>query len=77
MITGIIGAGQIGSTLTRRLRALGHELRVANSKGSATFASLAAKTGAVAVEAQIICAVSGHMGECRLSPTQQVGRACP
>jgi predicted dinucleotide-binding enzyme len=32
MKIGIIGAGQIGGTLTRRLRALGHEVHVANSR---------------------------------------------
>lgn len=33
MRIGIIGAGNIGGTLTRRLAALGHEVRVANSRG--------------------------------------------
>ena len=33
MKIGIIGAGQIGGTLTRRLTALGHEVFVANSRG--------------------------------------------
>src|SRR5215813_1399289 len=49
MKIGIIGAGQIGGTLTRRLRALGHEVRVANSRGPETLAALAAETGATAV----------------------------
>jgi predicted dinucleotide-binding enzyme len=52
MKIGIIGAGQIGSALTRRLRALGHEVQVANSRDPKTLASLAAETGAVAVEAK-------------------------
>jgi 8-hydroxy-5-deazaflavin:NADPH oxidoreductase len=43
---GIIGAGNIGGTLTRRLRALGHEVAVANSRGPATLAALAAETRA-------------------------------
>lgn len=46
MRIGIIGAGQIGGTLTRRLRALGHEVFVANSRGPETLADLAAETGA-------------------------------
>src|SRR5690348_18394658 len=46
---GIIGAGQIGGTLTRRLRALGHEVLVANSRGPETLRDLAAETGAKAV----------------------------
>jgi predicted dinucleotide-binding enzyme len=45
----IIGAGQIGGTLTRRLTALGHEVRVANSRDPETLAELAAETGATAV----------------------------
>jgi 8-hydroxy-5-deazaflavin:NADPH oxidoreductase len=51
MKIGIIGAGQIGGTLTRRLSALGHEVRVANSRGPQTLAGLAAETGATAVSA--------------------------
>jgi predicted dinucleotide-binding enzyme len=46
---GIIGAGHIGGTLTRRLRALGHDVSVANSRGPETLAALAKATGAKAV----------------------------
>ncbi len=46
---GIIGAGNIGGTLTRRFQALGHEVAVANSRGPETLAELAAETGATAV----------------------------
>ena len=46
MKIGIIGAGRIGGTLTRRLTALGHEVSVANSRGPETLADLAAETGA-------------------------------
>jgi 8-hydroxy-5-deazaflavin:NADPH oxidoreductase len=46
MKIGIIGAGQIGGTLTRRLTALGHQVSVANSRGPETLADLAAETGA-------------------------------
>ena len=45
----IIGAGQIGGTLTRQLSGLGHEVRVANSRDPQTLAELAAETGASAV----------------------------
>ena len=38
MKIGIIGAGQIGGTLTRRLTALGHQVSVANSRGPETLA---------------------------------------
>jgi predicted dinucleotide-binding enzyme len=46
---GIIGAGKIGGTLTRRLRALGHMVRVSNSRDPQTLAELAEETGATAV----------------------------
>lgn len=46
MRIGIIGAGQIGGTLTRRLRALGHEVAVANSRSPDTLHELATATGA-------------------------------
>jgi 8-hydroxy-5-deazaflavin:NADPH oxidoreductase len=49
MKIGIIGAGQIGETLTRRLTALGHKVFVANSRGPETLRALAAETGATAV----------------------------
>ena len=48
----IIGAGNIGGTLTRRLTALGHDVSVANSRGPETLADLAADTGARAVPAE-------------------------
>jgi 8-hydroxy-5-deazaflavin:NADPH oxidoreductase len=49
MKIGIIGAGQIGSTLTRRFASLGHQVSVANSRGPQTLAALAKETGAKAV----------------------------
>jgi predicted dinucleotide-binding enzyme len=49
MKIGIVGAGHIGGTLTRRLTALGHEVSVANSRAPETLAELAAETGAKAV----------------------------
>ncbi|HSP65451.1 MAG TPA: NAD(P)-binding domain-containing protein [Candidatus Deferrimicrobium sp.] len=49
MKIGIIGAGNIGTTLTRRLTALGHEVKVANSRGPETLTDLAVETGATAV----------------------------
>lgn len=49
MKIGIIGAGHIGGTLTRRLRTLGHDVSVANSRGPETLTALAAETGAHAV----------------------------
>ena len=49
MKIGIIGAGNIGGTLTRRLTELGHDVSVANSRGPETIADLAQETGATAV----------------------------
>jgi len=49
MKIGIIGAGNIGGNLTRRLTALGHQVFVANSRGPETLAPLARETGAIAV----------------------------
>jgi predicted dinucleotide-binding enzyme len=51
MRIGIIGAGNIGGTLTRLLTARGHEVTVANSRGPETLAGLAAETGATAATA--------------------------
>ena len=47
----IIGAGNIGGNLTRRLTSLGHEVTVANSRGPETLAELVAETGASAADA--------------------------
>jgi predicted dinucleotide-binding enzyme len=57
MKIGIIGAGKIGGTLTRRLTSLGHAVSVANSRGPETLAALASETGATAATAEE--AVSG------------------
>jgi predicted dinucleotide-binding enzyme len=46
MRIGIIGAGQIGGTLARRLTALGHDVSIANSRGPESLAALAGETGA-------------------------------
>lgn len=48
MDIGIIGSGHIGSTLARRLAALGHQVRIANSRGPESLSALAAETGATA-----------------------------
>jgi predicted dinucleotide-binding enzyme len=49
MDIGIIGAGHIGGSLTRRLAGLGHAVRVSNSRAPETLADLAGETGATAV----------------------------
>ena len=49
MKIGIIGAGNIGATLARKLAASGHEVKLANSKGPDTIRDLARDVGATAV----------------------------
>jgi 8-hydroxy-5-deazaflavin:NADPH oxidoreductase len=51
MKIGILGAGNIGSTLARKLSAAGHNIRLANSRGPDTIAELAQEVGATAMSA--------------------------
>ena len=60
MKIGIIGSGQIGGTLTRRLRALGHEVLVANSHGPASLKHLAADIEAGMTESRWVERQLGH-----------------
>src|SRR5919106_348375 len=53
MRIGIIGAGQIGGTLARRLTQLGHQVSIANSRGPETLTALAKETGAKPVTAEL------------------------
>ncbi len=55
----IIGTGNIGGTLTRRLRALGHDVSIANSRGPDSLSGLASETGAKPVTV----AEAAHAGE--------------
>ncbi|ASM70966.1 MULTISPECIES: NADPH-dependent F420 reductase [Roseobacteraceae] len=50
MKIGIIGIGNIGGTLARKLRAAGHEVRVANSRGADAVRDFAAEIDAVAAD---------------------------
>ena len=52
MRIGIIGAGNIGSVLARKLARLGHTVSLANSRGPATLAALAAELGVSAVSVE-------------------------
>lgn len=52
MKIGIIGAGQIGGALARRLTALNHQVLIANSRGPETLRDLADETGAKAVHSR-------------------------
>jgi hypothetical protein len=67
MKIGIIGAGQIGGTLARRLTELGHQVFIANSRGPESLADLAAKTGATAVTPR----EAAHAGEVVVVTIQQ------
>jgi hypothetical protein len=49
MKIGILGAGNIGATLARKLSAAGHTVLLANSRGPDTIADLAGEAGATAV----------------------------
>ena len=50
MNIGIIGAGNIGSTLAKHLRRLGHRVRIANSRGPETLVEIANQTGAEPIQ---------------------------
>ena len=50
MKVGIIGTGNIGGTIARKLKSAGHEIRVANSRGPEGVQGLADKIGATAVD---------------------------
>lgn len=52
MEIGIIGAGNIGSTLAGYLTNLGHQVTIANSRGPESLSEIAAKTGATPVTTQ-------------------------
>ncbi len=52
MKIGIVGAGQIGGTLARRLVEIGHNVAISNSRGPETLVALAAETGATPVFAK-------------------------
>jgi len=52
MKIGIIGTGNIGSTLARKLTKAGHSVSIANSRGPETLKALADETGARAVSAR-------------------------
>jgi 8-hydroxy-5-deazaflavin:NADPH oxidoreductase len=51
MKIGIIGVGHIGTTLSQKLAAAGHDVKVANSRGPETIEADALRTGARAVSA--------------------------
>ncbi|HEY6288768.1 MAG TPA: NAD(P)-binding domain-containing protein [Nitrospiraceae bacterium] len=50
MKVGIIGTGNIGGTIARKLKSAGHEIRVANSRRPEGVQGLADKIGATAVD---------------------------
>jgi len=50
MKIGIVGTGNIGATLSRKLSAAGHDLRVANSRGLEGVRAFANESSATAVD---------------------------
>ena len=50
MKIGIIGIGNIGGTIARKLKAAGHEIRVANSRGPESVRRFADEIGATAMD---------------------------
>lgn len=52
MEIGVIGTGNIGGTIARKLKGAGHHIRVANSRGRNGVQGFADEIGATAVDAQ-------------------------
>jgi len=52
MRIGVIGTGNIGGTLARKLSAAGHIVRVANSRGVEGIKAFADEIGATAVDSR-------------------------
>src|SRR4051812_17039165 len=75
MKTGIIGAGEIGGTLTRRFTALGHDVSVANSRGPETLRELVRETGATDVSAYD-AARAGELAVVTIPGSQTCRRIC-
>ena len=49
---GVIGPGNIGEVIIRKLRDVGYSVKMANSRGPASLKDLAAKTGALPVSVE-------------------------
>src|SRR6478752_9620402 len=60
MRIGVIGTGSMGGILARHLAKLGHEISIANSRGSESLTALAAEIGATPV-AVIDAATAGEL----------------
>src|SRR4051812_24063807 len=50
MNIGVIGTGNVGGTLVRKLTKVGHKIRIANSSGPDSLKNLAKETGTMPVE---------------------------
>jgi 8-hydroxy-5-deazaflavin:NADPH oxidoreductase len=66
MKIGVIGTGNIGGTLARKLSAAGHDVRVANSRGLEGVRAFANEIGATAVDTRgavkgVDLIVQGHL----------------
>jgi predicted dinucleotide-binding enzyme len=52
MNIGVIGTGDIGAVIVKKLRDAGYPVKMANSKGPDSLRELAAKTGAIPVSVE-------------------------
>jgi 8-hydroxy-5-deazaflavin:NADPH oxidoreductase len=52
MNIGVIGTGQIGEVIIRKLRDAGYPVKMANSRGPESLKNLAANTGAIPVSVE-------------------------
>ena len=52
MNIGVIGPGQIGEAIIRKVRGAGYPVKMANSRGPESLKDLAAKTGAIPVSVE-------------------------
>ncbi len=52
MNIGVIGTGNIGEVIIRKLRDVGYPVKMANSRGPQSLKDLAAKTGAMPVSVE-------------------------
>ena len=79
MKIGVVGTGNIGGTLARKLSAAGHDVRVANSRGLQGVGAFADAIGATAVDTRGVVdsgsLFSFQICKCRNRQTRTAGNA--
>lgn len=68
MKIGVIGIGQIGGTIAKKLAKTGHMVKVANSKGIDSVADFAKEIGAIAADLQTVGVDTDVFGFVRANP---------